>query len=152
MDQKSSAFRKQNYLGKQYFMEVKLPLDVTFLHDLRLMVWRPRGIVNEKVVNEVLQFMGKEEVASDKPFNRFTDASLVESGDLNFRYVFHISLFRRLSYVGWPVKSAILVTGEDFGHYSKLHQILTQGSSIQVRIFQERTATAKWLGVSLEAL
>ena len=133
-------------------MEVKLPPDVTFLHDLRLMVWRPRGIVNEKAVNEVLQFMGKEEAASDKPFNRFTDASLVESVDLNFRYVFHISLFRRLSYVGWPVKSAILVTTKDFGHYSKLHQILTQGSSIQVRIFQERTITAKWLGVSLEAL
>ena len=133
-------------------MEAKLPRDVTFLHDLRLMVWRPRGIVNEKAVNEVLQFMGKEEAVSDKPFNRFTDASLVESVDLNFRYVFHISLFRRLSYVGWPVKSAILVIGKDFGHYSKLHQILTQGSSIQVRIFQERTATAKWLGVSLETL
>ena len=96
--------------------------------------------------------MGKEEAASDKPFNRFTDASLVESVDLNFRYIFHISLFRRLSYIGWPVKSAILVTREDLIHYGKLHQILTQGSSIQVRIFQERIATAKWLGVSLELL
>ena len=133
-------------------MEVELPPGVTFLHDLRLMVWRPRGTVDEKAVNEILQFMGKEEAASDKPFNRFTDASLVESVDLNFAYVFHISLFRRLSYVGWPVKSAILVTRKDFGHYSKLHQILTQGSSIQVRIFQERAATAKWLGVSSESL
>ena len=133
-------------------MEVELPPDVMFHHDLRLMVWRPRGIVNEKAVNEILQFMGREEAASDKPFNRFTDASLAESVDLSFRYVFHISLFRRLSYVGWPVKSAILVTRKDFGHYSKLHQILTQGSSIQVRIFQERTATANWLGVSLATL
>ena len=97
MNQTSSAFRKENYLEKGYFMEVKLPPDVMFLHDLRLMVWRPRGIVNEKTVNEILQFMGKEEAASDKPFNRFTDASLVESVDLSFRYVFHISLFRRLS-------------------------------------------------------
>jgi hypothetical protein len=133
-------------------MEVKLPPDVMFLKDLRLMIWRPRGVVDEKAVNEILQFMGKEEAASDKPFSRFTDASLVQSVDLNFRYVFHISLFRRLSYVGWPVKSAILVTRKDFGHYSKLHQILTQGSSIQVRIFQERAAAAKWLGVSSESL
>lgn len=133
-------------------MKVTLPPDVFFNDDLRLMVWRPRGIVNEKAVNRILEFMGKEEAASDKPFNRFTDASLVESVDLNFAYVFHISLFRRLSYVGWPVKSAILVTRKDFGHYSKLHQILTQGSSIQVRIFQERNAAAKWLGVSLESL
>jgi hypothetical protein len=131
---------------------MKPPPDVLFHHDLRLMVWRPRGTVNEKAINKILEFMGKKETASHEPFNRFTDASLVESVDLNFRYIFHVSLFRRLSYVGWPVKSAILVTREELLHYSKLHQILTQGSSIQVRIFQERADAAKWLGVSLETL
>jgi len=131
---------------------MKPPPDVLFPHDLRLMVWRPRGTVNEKAINKILEFMGKKETASHEPFNRFTDASLVESVELNFRYIFHVSLFRRLSYVGWPVKSAILVTREELLHYSKLHQILTQGSQIQVRIFQERADAAKWLGVSLETL
>jgi len=131
---------------------MKPPPDVLFDHDLRLMVWRPRGTVNEKAINKILEFMGKKETASHEPFNRFTDASLVESVDLNFRYIFHVSLFRRLSYVGWPVKSAILVTREELLHYSKLHQILTQGSQIQVRIFRERADAAKWLGVSLETL
>jgi hypothetical protein len=131
---------------------MKPPPDVLFHHDLRLMVWRPRGTVNEKAINKILEFMGKKETASHEPFNRFTDASLVESVDLNFRYIFHVSLFRRLSYVGWPVKSAILVTREELLHYSKLHQILTQGSPIQVRIFQERADAAKWLGVSLATL
>jgi hypothetical protein len=131
---------------------MKPPPDVLFHHDLRLMVWRPRGTVNEKAINKILEFMGKKETASHEPFNRFTDASLVESVDLNFRYIFHVSLFRRLSYVGWPVKSAILVTREELLHYSKLHQIFTQGSPIQVRIFQERADAAKWLGVSLETL
>jgi len=131
---------------------MKPPPDVLFHHDLRLMVWRPRGTVNEKAINKILEFMGKKETASYEPFNRFTDASLVESVDLNFRYIFHVSLFRRLSYVGWPVKSAILVTREELLHYSKLHQILTQGSPIQVRIFRERADAAKWLGVSLETL
>ena len=131
---------------------MKPPPDVLFHHDLRLMVWRPRGTVNEKAINKILEFMGKKETASHEPFNRFTDASVVESVDLNFRYIFHVSLFRRLSYVGWPVKSAILVTREELLHYSKLHQILTQGSQIQVRIFQERADAAKWLGVSLETL
>jgi hypothetical protein len=131
---------------------MKPPPDVLFHHDLRLMVWRPRGTVNEKAINKILEFMGKKEATSHEPFNRFTDASLVESVDLNFRYIFHVSLFRRLSYVGWPVKSAILVTTEELLHYSKLHQILTQGSPIRVRIFQERADAAKWLGVSLETL
>jgi len=131
---------------------MKPPPDVLFHHDLRLMVWRPRGTVNEKAINKILEFMGKKETAPHEPFNRFTDASLVESVDLNFRYIFHVSLFRRLSYVGWPVKSAILVTREELLHYSKLHQILTQGSPIQVRIVQERADAAKWLGISLETL
>ena len=131
---------------------MKPPPGVLFHHDLRLMVWRPRGTVNEKAINKILEFMGKKETVSLEPFNRFTDASLVESVDLNFRYIFHVSLFRRLSYVGWPVKSAILVTREELLHYSKLHQILTQGSPIQVRIFQEHADAAKWLGVSLETL
>jgi hypothetical protein len=133
-------------------MEVKLPPDVFFYDDLRLMVWRPRGIVDENAINKILEFMGKKETAADKPFNRFTDTLLVDSVDLNFRYVFHISLFRRLSYAGWPVKSAIFVTRKDLGHYSRLHQILTQGSLIQVRIFQERKEAAKWLGVPIERL
>ena len=76
---------------------MKPPPDVLFHHDLRLMVWRPRGTVNEKAINKILEFMGKKETASHEPFNRFTDASLVESVDLNFRYIFHVSLFRRLS-------------------------------------------------------
>lgn len=56
---------------------MKPPPDVLFHHDLRLMVWRPRGTVNEKAINKILEFMGKKETASHEPFNRFTDASLV---------------------------------------------------------------------------
>ena len=132
---------------------MQLPPDVLFHHDLRLMVWRPRGIVNEKAVNKIITFIGKEETRSNQPFNRFTDALLVETVDLNFRYIFHVSLFRRLSYTGRPpVKSAILVTNESLAHYSKMHQLLTQGSPLTVRIFENRADVAKWLGVSEETL
>jgi hypothetical protein len=134
-------------------MKMQLPTDVLFHHDIRLMVWRPRGIVNEKSVNKVITFMGKEETRSNQPFSRFTDASLVEAVDLNFRYMFHVSLFRRLSYAGRPpVKSAILVANEALAHYSKMHRLLTQGSPLQVRIFEDREKVAKWLGVSIETL
>ena len=134
-------------------MKMKLPANVLFHHDLRLMTWRPRAVVNEKSVNAIIEFMAREEAASDKPFNRFTDATLVKAVDLNFRYVFHVSLFRRLSYAGRPqVKSAILVTDETLAHYSKIHKLLTEGSPLKVRIFDDRTETAKWLGVSNETL
>jgi hypothetical protein len=37
-------------------------------------------------------------------------------------------------------------------HYGRLHAVLTQGSSINVRIFQDREKAAQWLGVPIERL
>src|SRR6476646_7513085 len=115
-------------------MKMKLPPHVVFHHDLRLMTWRPRGTVNEKVVNKIITFLAQEEATADKPFNRFTDTLLVDAIDLNLRYIFHVSLFRRLSYAGRPaVKSAILATSQTTAHYARMHALLTQGSPLQVR-------------------
>ena len=134
-------------------MKMKLPPDALFHHDLRLLTWRPRGIVNEKAVNRIITFIGQEEATSDKPFDRFTDTLLVDAIDLNLRYIFHVSLFRRLSYAGRPpVKSAILATDENVAHYGKVHALITEGSPLQVKIFEDREKAAKWLGVSRETL
>jgi hypothetical protein len=132
---------------------MKLPDDVQFHADIRLFVWRPRGVLNEAALKNIRILLGDLEAASDEPFNRFTDGQALEAIELNFRYVFDFSLFRRLSYVRRaPVKSAILVTSVTFAHYSKLHEVLTRHSSIKVRIFEEREAAAKWLGVPVELL
>lgn len=50
------------------------------------------------------------------------------------------------------MKSAILVTGLTVAHYSKLHELLTRGSPIKVRIFERREAAAEWLDVPVELL
>ena len=64
-----------------------------------------------------------------------------------------ISLHRRHSYAGRPpVKSAILATDSTIIHYARLHALLTQGSSIKVKIFQDRNEAAWWLSVPLELL
>src|SRR5438094_941530 len=72
--------------------------------------------------------------------------------DLNFNYVFHIALYRRLSYAGGKVKSAFYVASSDAEHYAKLHALLTDHSPLQVSIFTDRAAAAKWLGVPIELL
>jgi len=132
---------------------MKLPDGVQFHDDVRLLVWRPRGVLNETALIHIRTLLGDLEAASNEPFDRFTDAQALEAVELNFRYVFDFSLFRRLSYVGRaPVKSAILVTSVTFAHYSKLYELLTRHSSINVRIFEEREAAAKWLGVPVELL
>jgi len=134
-------------------MKMKLPPNVLFHHDLRLMVWKPRGILNETVVSKLINFIGKEEETSNKPFNRFSDTLGVDAIDLTLKYVFDVALSRRLSYAGRPpVKSAILISSLARAHYSKLFAILTQGSPLKVRLFEEREKAAEWLGVSKENL
>lgn len=127
--------------------------DIQFHEDVRLLVWIPRGVLNEAGLKHIRELIGDLEATSNEPFNRFTDGQALDAIDLNFRYVFDFALFRRLSYAGRPpVKSAILVSSLTLAHYSKLHEMLTRGSSIKVRIFEDREAAAKWLGVPVELL
>ena len=51
-----------------------------------------------------------------------------------------------------PVKSAILATDSTLIHYARMLALLTEGSSIKVRVFQSREEPAQWLGVPIEAI
>jgi len=132
---------------------MKLPPDVQFHKNARLLVYRPRGLLNESAINKVLSALEDLEAELQEPFNRFSDTVAADEIELNFKYVIQFSLHRRLSYAGRPpVKSAILATDSTMIHYAKLHAVLTQGSPINVRIFKDRKEAAKWLGVPVELL
>jgi len=132
---------------------MKPPPDVECIEDASLLIWRPRGVLNEATVNRIIAFLGDREGKVGSPFNRFTDMSALNAVDLNFKYVFHVALFRRLSRVGREVvKSAFLVTDPERARYIKLHAMLTDYSPLKVAIFKERPAAAKWLGVPVELL
>jgi hypothetical protein len=127
--------------------------NVEFHEDLQLIVWRPRGVLDETAVNKVLLELLRREANSAKPFNRFTDLSLVESFDLTFQYVFHVALHRRLSYaVPKPIKSAFYVTCPEAANLVRVHALVTDHSPLNVKMFEEREAAAKWLGVPVESL
>jgi hypothetical protein len=132
---------------------MKLPPDLEFHEDIRLLVYRPRGLLDEAAINKVLGFLEDLEAKLQEPFNRFADTSETHEVELNFRYVIQVSLHRRLSYAGRPpVKSAILATDSTMIHYGRLHALLTQGSAINVCIFQDRKEAAQWLSVPVERL
>ena len=76
--------------------KMKLPPDVSFHTEQRLMVWRPRGVLDEKMVNQITTFIGSQEATSKIPFDRFTDTTLLDAIDLSFDYVFHVALYRRM--------------------------------------------------------
>ena len=132
---------------------MKLPAHVLFRKDLSLLLWRPRGILDESTVNEMVAFTETVEKRNSKPLNRFIDLSALDAVDLNFKFVFHVALGRRLSAAPKPaVKSAFYVTSPDTTHYAKLHAMITDYSPLHVALFTDRAAAAKWLGVPLEAL
>jgi hypothetical protein len=132
---------------------LKLPAHVLFRKDLSLILWKPRGILNESTVKEVVEFIEAVEKGNREPLNRFSDLSAVDAVDLNFDFVFHVALGRRLSAAPGPaVKSAFYVATPASTHYVKLHAMLTDYSPLHVALFTDRAAAARWLGVPLQAL
>ena len=131
----------------------KLPPNVLFHHDLQLMVFRPRGVLNEKKVDEIIAFLDRAEEEGEKPFNRYSDLSRLEAIKLDFEYVTRVSLHRRLTYMKHPpVKSAFFVTTEEAAHLVDIHILMTDHSPLHAAMFNEISAAAKWLGVTEEDL
>ena len=132
---------------------MKLPPDVEFHEDIRLLIYRPRGVLNEQSVDKIVAIIEDLEAKLQQPFNRFFDTLGHDEVELNFRYIIQISLHRVLSYMDRPpVKSAILATHSTIVHYCQLHAIITEDSPIKVRICQNREEVAQWLGVPVERL
>ncbi len=132
---------------------MKPSADVEYIEEARLFVWRPRGSLDEAAVNKVLVDLIRRETMAAQPFNRFSDLSGLESFHLTFKYVFHVALYRRLSYVGrGPIKSAFYVTHPEAAHLVRIHALMTDHSSLNVEMFEEREAAAKWLGVPVGLL
>ncbi|KAF5408278.1 MAG: hypothetical protein Udaeo2_15460 [Candidatus Udaeobacter sp.] len=133
--------------------KMKLPAHVLLHKDLSLILWKPRGVLDQSTVNEMVAFIETVEKRNSEPLKRFVDLSALDAVDLNFDFVFHVALGRRLSAAPKPaVKSAFYVTGPDTTHYAKLHAVLTDHSPLHVALFTDRAAAANWLGVPLEVL
>jgi hypothetical protein len=132
---------------------MKLPPDVEFREDIRLLIYRPRGVIDEAAVKKVVDVLEDLEAKLQRPFNRFFDTLEADEVELNFKYVIQVSLCRRLAYAGHPpVKSAILARDSTMIHYARLHALLTQGSPINVHVFRDRAEAAQWLDLPIERL
>ena len=131
-----------------------LPFGAEFHADQRLFLWRPRGLLDERAVSDVVAALGQLETELHEPFNRFSDTAGIDQVDLNYEYVISVALYRRVAYAhAPPIKSAILATHPTFIHYAQIHALLTRDSPINVRIFpDDRAAIAKWLDAPVELI
>jgi hypothetical protein len=134
-------------------MKLPLPPDVEFHEDICLLIHRLRGLLNRTTVNKIISLIGELEFTLKKPFNRLLDTVAADAVDLNLEFIRRVSLYRRRFYGNRPpIKTAILATDSSMADYGRLHASLTQGSPINVRVFQDRKEAAQWLGVPLELL
>ena len=134
-------------------MNPPLPPDVSFHPGPSLMVYRPRGVLNEDRIQQIIEILDQHEATADKPFDRFTDLSKLDALDLDFKTMIRISLHRRLTYSHYPAaKSAFYVTSPAAARVVKTHVLLTDHSPLQTKMFEKLEDAAKWLGVSRETL
>jgi len=133
--------------------KLKLLPWIAFQHDHHLMVFRPRGVMDETRVEETVAVLEEAEKQSNEPFNRYSDLSKIDAFDLRFQFIFRISLHRRLFYAKFPpVKSAFYVTNPATARVVRTHVLLTDHSPLRARMFREATLAANWLGVPVEDL
>src|SRR3954463_13185201 len=129
--------------------KLRLPRHMVFHHDLHLMVLRPRGAITAKSIEKDIEFLEGAEDRLDIPFNRFTDISQTDVSELHFKHVFRISLHRRLRYgKGPPVRSAFYATTPEAARIVRTHALLTSYSPLEVKMFEDLSAAADWLGVT----
>lgn len=118
-----------------------------YFPQVRLVTWHPRGVFDEHLSDQIVEFMEHEERVADKPFDRFTDLDGLSEIHVKIGHAFSIADRRRAAYRGDPVKSAIF--SERFVGYGIAHmyETLMMGARIEVRAFRSREAAAIWLGV-----
>jgi hypothetical protein len=73
--------------------KMKLPPEIQFHQDIPLLVYRPRGLIGELALNNVISVIEELEAATQEPFNRFSDTLEIHEVELNFKYVLHTLLF-----------------------------------------------------------
>jgi len=134
-------------------VKLKLPPDAIFHHDLRLMVFRPRGVLSEKRMRTAVKMLEAAENEAAKPFDRFTDLSQLFAVDLDIETILGVSLHRQTTYAKRaPVKSAFYVTSEAVTRLAKIHTLVMESSYLDVRIFETIGKAARWLRVPKEML
>ncbi len=52
---------------------MKLPPEIEFHEDIHLLVYRPRGVIDEAAVKKIVSLLEDLEAKLEKPFNRFSD-------------------------------------------------------------------------------
>jgi hypothetical protein len=130
-------------------VRLSLPPHMIFHHDLRLMVVRPRGVLTKKRIQRDIAVVTDAENRNEVPFNRFVDLSEVTQIRMDLAQASRIAINRSADYQHRaPVKSAYYVTTQKAAQIANMCATLAETSPLEIRVFEDISAAAEWLGVS----
>ena len=76
--------------GDLLLRNVKLPPELEFHDDIRLLVYRPHGVIDEAAVKIIVSVLEDLETRLQKPFDRFSHTLQADEVELNFKYVIQV--------------------------------------------------------------
>ena len=116
----------------------------------QLVVWFPRGVLNDAFADQVVTFVEMEERLQDAAFNRYTDLSGLTEIRLKLPHFFHTATRRRR--VSLPAKSAFLAPDAVSFSIACMYEMLMDKAKIDVCAFRDRKTAAAWLDVPMRIL
>jgi hypothetical protein len=118
-----------------------------------LMVGRPKGILDARAAERIVEFIELKEFDSENGFNRFCDLTALEGIQLSFSEILYLAIRRSSFNPDYaPVKSAFLAIHPFAFAIARMYEQMLCSPRIEVRVFGELKLAAEWLGVSPDKL
>jgi hypothetical protein len=126
---------------------------LVFHRRLHLLVYRPRGILDETHVERTLAALDQIEQSEEEPFNRFSDLSRIDAVDLSVQFRERWGMQRKTSYANYPpARSAFYVTSPSTERLVREITVPAAGLPLEIKVFKQIEAAATWLGVPQHSL
>jgi hypothetical protein len=122
-------------------------LKVHFNSEHRLVICRPRAVIDDYFAVQVLNFLLALEEVSE-PFNRLLDLTFVTGVSLSSRKIFEYAEARRQATEHLaPFRTAIIAPGPETEAAARLYATLVTGSKIEAEVFSNPSSAAQWLNL-----
>ena len=127
--------------------------DIYVIESDALIVCRPKGILDAKMTQGIVEFIEIKELETETGFNRFSDLTYLEGIHLSSADVLRLATRRReFNPNGIRVKSGFLATDPLVAGIAHMYEQLLDSPRIEVRVFGDMQSAAEWLGVKVDSL
>ena len=123
------------------------PPDLRHYSAYQLVAWRPQGVLDDKLLEDIAEWLFAIEKAS-LPFKRFVDFSGLTVVSIRTRHLFEFARKRAEQFAGIaPVRTALYCDDWVGFGIAKLYESLMENTPIEVRVFQNLLSGVTWIPI-----